>query len=188
MQRARRPPTGAESGARIARHTFSRAQHGFVSARQHVRSYLPLSIVAQVLTASRRGVAAEQSRDARLGARLDHAEVPRRSHATCPATSPRLRTREPRPFARRARGKRTAAQWASNGRRVGRELGAPAADAGAVRTASGWGATEYATPPPTSAFGKRRSLTTHTHCSPAAGTSLPWARRRPSICLWPLKK
>ena len=78
-------------------------------------------------------------------------KVPRRSPATCPTTSPALRTREPRPFARWApRGRCTTAQWAVSERRESRKLGAPAADTGlcARRVGCGHQPPDSATPPP----------------------------------------
>ena len=78
-------------------------------------------------------------------------KVPRRSPATCPTTSPALRTRKPRPFARRApRGRCTTAQWAVSERRESRKLGAPAADTGlcARRVGCGHQPPDSATPPP----------------------------------------
>ena len=85
--------------------------------------------------------------------RLDRAEGDPPLARPCPATSPTLRTRKPRPFSRRApRVKRTTAEWAGSGRGLSRKLGAPATDTGlcARRVECGHQSPESATPPPNS--------------------------------------
>ena len=147
MQRARRPPTGAESGARIAE-----IEPRCVRAALHVRfSTSPFAQVSHGVS-TRRGTAWQPSRDARLEARLNHAEVPRRSRAHVPPPAPASARMSPNLLPTGATAKRSAAEWALRGSWVGKKLGAPAAKCGRGCTASGGTSSYwppgYATPPP----------------------------------------
>ena len=150
MQRARRPPTGAESGARIARHTVRALSTDFLSGDTS-GFYLPLrASFSRRLDVAWHCVAAEQRRH--LEARLNHAGVPRRSRAHVPPPASASARMSPNLLPTGATAKRSAAEWALRGSWVGKKLGAPAAKCGRGCTASGGTSSYwppgYATPPP----------------------------------------
>ena len=108
--------------------------------------YLPLRA-----SFSRRLVA-RGSRAETHEARLNHAEVPRRSRAHAPPPASASARMSPNLLPTGATAKRSAAEWALRGSWVGKKLGAPAAKCGRGCTASGGTGSHwppgYATPPP----------------------------------------